>query len=135
MSYVELKPTGGDWSTNRSAWKKQSTKDPEQPDYKSTYPKMTDTLTPIDSPPTPPYTQESPNEVNPSYYNTAEEFQLKDIQKMFVKGKQLDAYEGSVLLTILKYLYRFKEKNTVESNLSKAQWYLKELADYHGVKI
>jgi len=61
--------------------------------------------------------------INPSYYQFSNDLQVIDVMKSVLSDSE---YRGYLKGQILKYTYRFKQKNG-EEDLSKALWYKAKL--------
>lgn len=57
---------------------------------------------------------------------------LECIDAIRAAAADLDGFEGFCAGNVMKYLWRFRQKNGVE-DLRKARWYLEALIDYEGL--
>lgn len=70
-------------------------------------------------------TQESKNPTNPSHYKQGKVECIDAIESALVGKKGIEA---SLVGNIIKYLWRYEEKNGVE-DVEKAKWYLEKLLE------
>ena len=74
-------------------------------------------------------TEEKENDpINPNHYKQGG-IELKDFIKPILENPKVNGYEGGLMINIVKYVTRHKEKNGIE-DLKKARWFLEELINY-----
>ncbi len=73
-------------------------------------------------------TLDTPDPINPPHYRQSD---IECIEAMRACSTR-EEYEGHLRLTVLKYLWRLRDKGDAVENARKAQWYLGRLVESLG---